>query len=179
MLGALEADLDGAPLDLGGPKQRAVLALLLTARGHVVAVDRIIDELWRGQPPPKATGALQAYVSKLRRALEPDRGPRAAAQVLVSTPPGYAVRLETDRVDAWHFEQLVREAEHLGDPQERLAGLRRALVLWRGPALAEFARERWAEAEAARLEELRLHARERLVDAAIRAGAPGDAAAEA
>ena len=76
LLGTLEADVDGRPVDLGGPRQRSVLALLLVARGEVVSVDRLIDDLWNGEPPPRAMGALQAYVSNLRRALEPHRAPR-------------------------------------------------------------------------------------------------------
>ena len=90
VLGGCDADLDGRPVDLGGPRQRAVLALLLTARGAVVPADRVSEDLWRGEPPPRAAGALQAYVSHLRKALEPDRPPRAPATVLVSAAPGYA-----------------------------------------------------------------------------------------
>ena len=91
--GRSQAEVGGRPVDLGGPRQRGVLALLLVARGDVVSVDRLIDDLWRGEPPPRATGALQAYVSNLRRALEPDRAAAGAgASVLVSEPPGYAVR---------------------------------------------------------------------------------------
>jgi DNA-binding SARP family transcriptional activator len=94
LLGALEATVDGRPVDLGGPRQRAVFALLLVAGGDVVSVDRLIDDLWRGEPPPRATGALQAYVSNLRRALEPERAPRMPSSYLISAPPGYALRLD-------------------------------------------------------------------------------------
>lgn len=93
LLGPLGADVSGHPADLGGPRQRAVFGLLLVARGEVVSVDRLIDDLWRGEPPPRAIGALQAYISTLRRALEPSRAPRTPAQILISAPPGYAVRL--------------------------------------------------------------------------------------
>ena len=72
--------------------------------------DRVSEDLWRGEPPPRAAGALQAYVSHLRKALEPDRPPRAPATVLVSAAPGYALRLPEEQVDAWHFEALVRAA---------------------------------------------------------------------
>jgi len=75
-------------VDLGGPRQRSVLALLLIARGSIVPADRVVDDLWRGEPPPRAMGALQVYVSNLRRALEPRRAPRTPARVLVSRPPG-------------------------------------------------------------------------------------------
>src|SRR5262245_47649373 len=108
VLGPLEARLYGLPVDLGGPRQRAVLALLLVARGAVVSIDRLADDLWHGEAPPRAIAALQVYVSHLRRALEPDREPRAPATVLVTAPPGYALRLPAESVDAWRFEDLVR-----------------------------------------------------------------------
>ena len=154
--------------------------MLLIARGAVVSVDRLIDDLWHGEPPPRATGGLQVYVSNLRRTLEPDRAPRTPATVLVSAPPGYAVRIDESAVDAWRFEQLVRSATEL-DAASAAVALERALGLWRGDALAEFAAEPWAAPEAARLDELRLVARERLVDAWVRSGRTAEAvpAAEA
>src|SRR6185312_14972065 len=100
----------GTAADLGGPRQRAVLALLLSTRGEVVSVDRLIEDLWRGEAPPRAIASLQAYVSNLRRVLEPEREPRAPARLLVSAPPGYAVRLPADAVDAWRFEALLDRA---------------------------------------------------------------------
>jgi DNA-binding SARP family transcriptional activator/tetratricopeptide (TPR) repeat protein len=181
LLGPLEADVAAQAADLGGPRQRAVLAMLLIARGAVVSVDRLIEDLWRGEPPPRATGSLQVYVSNLRRALEPQRAPRTPARVLVSAPPGYAIRLDETAVDAWHFEQLVRMAAEALDAATSLTALERALELWRGEALAEFAVEPWAAPEAARLDELRFVARERLVDARVRVGQVSEAvmAAEA
>ncbi len=178
-LGALDAVLeangtDEAP-DLGGPRQRSVLALLLVARGQVVSVDRLVEDLWNGEPPPKALGALQAYVSHLRRALEPQRAPRTPAAVLVSEPPGYALRLPVEAVDAWCFESLVRQANETSDPHRTRELLDQALDLWRGPAYAEFATESWAVAEAARLDGLRILARERWCEAVLRAGAATDA----
>jgi DNA-binding SARP family transcriptional activator len=100
VLGPLAAEVDGLPVDLGGPMQRAVLALLLVGRGQVVSVDRMIDQLWHGEAPPRAIASLQAYVSNLRRLLEPGRSRRSPGRVLVSTSPGYAVRLPPDAVDA-------------------------------------------------------------------------------
>ena len=169
LLGALEATVDGRPVDLGGPRQRAVFALLLVAGGEVVSVDRLIDDLWRGEPPPRATGALQAYVSNLRRALEPERAPRMPSSYLISAPPGYALRLDDApgaAVDARQFEQFVRAATEQS-PETAVDTLEHALGLWRGEALAEFAEQSWAAPEAARLAELRVVARERLVDARI------------
>jgi DNA-binding SARP family transcriptional activator len=178
LLGTLEADVAGAAADLGGPRQRAVLAMLLIARGAVVSVDRLIDDLWNGEPPPRATGGLQVYVSNLRRTLEPTRAPRTPARHLVSAPPGYAIRLHESAVDTWRFEQLVRSAAD-SDVMTALTSLETALDLWRGDALAEFAAEPWAAPEAARLNETRLVARERLVDARIRAGRSAEAVVEA
>ncbi|MDV9178707.1 winged helix-turn-helix domain-containing protein, partial [Streptomyces sp. W16] len=92
VLGSLGADDEGRPVGLGAPRQRAVLALLIAARGTVVPVDRIADALWRGAPPNRATVSLHTYVSHLRRSLEPGRPPRTPATVLVTSPPGYALR---------------------------------------------------------------------------------------
>src|SRR5690349_5462067 len=182
VLGPFEVEVDGGgAVDLGGPRQRAVLALLLSARGEVVSVDRMIDDLWRGEAPPRAIASLQAYVSNLRRLLEPGRERRAAARLLVSAPPGYAIRLPDEAVDAWRFERLLADARAAlptaPDRARRL--LHEALQLWRGEAYAEFAAEDWAQPEAARLEELRLAARELLLDATLRTGGAAEAVAEA
>ncbi|MFC0038067.1 BTAD domain-containing putative transcriptional regulator [Actinomadura rayongensis] len=176
VLGTFEAAVGGVPVPLGGPRQRAVLALLVAARGAVVPVDRLVDDLWHGEPPAKALASLQAYVSNLRRLLEPDRPPRAPARVLVSAPPGYALRLPDDAVDAWRFASLIRAAPNAEDPRPLLD---EALSLWRGPAFAEAADEPWAAPEAARLADLRATARELRVAAALRAGDTTDAVAEA
>jgi len=161
VLGPLEAEVEGARADLGGPLQRAVLALLLMERGRVVSVDRMIDQLWRGEPPPRAIASLQAYVSNLRRVLEPGRARRAQARILISAPPGYALRLPDEAVDAWRFESLLAAArkDAAGQPERARHDLGLAMALWRGPAYAEFADEEWAAAEVARLTEQHLAAR--------------------
>lgn len=183
VLGSLDATLDGqehaGPVDLGGRRQRSVLALLLVARGDVVSVDRLIDDLWRGEPPPRAMGALQAYVSHLRRGLEPERAPRTPAAVLISQPPGYALRLPVDAVDAWQFEEQLRRASQAASPESSRALLEPALRLWRGEAYAEFTDEPWVAAESARLAGLRLVARERLCAAMLGSGAAAEAAGAA
>jgi DNA-binding SARP family transcriptional activator len=183
VLGPLEAEVGGARADLGGPLQRAVLALLLMEHGRVVSVDRMIEQLWRGEPPPRAIASLQAYVSNLRRILEPGRPRRAPAQVLVSAPPGYALRLQEEAVDAWRFESLLATARKSArvQPEQARHQLEEALALWRGPAYAEFADEQWAVAEAARLTEQHLAAQEAWADIALRTGAAAEAvpAAEA
>ncbi len=173
VLGSLTAhDNTGTRLDLGGPRQRAVLAVLAIAHGRVVATDRIIDDLWRGEPSPKAMGSLQAYVSHLRRALEPDRPPRSPATVLVSAPPGYALHLPDGAVDAWAFEALVRDAmdRRDGDPAAAATLLGRALALWRGDAYAGFLDEGWAAPESARLAGLQAVAVEARAEALLALG---------
>src|SRR6478735_4827044 len=115
----------GEPVELGGPRQRAVLARLLAAGGQVVPAERIVDDLWQGEPPPRALGALQAYVSHLRRAIEPDRAPRAPARVLVSAAPGYALLAPDGTVDADAFADDLRAAESAARPEDALAALDR------------------------------------------------------
>ncbi len=171
VLGPVEADVDGSLVPLGGPRQRAVLARLVSARGEVVSVDRLIDDLWGGEPPAQAVTSLQAYVSNLRRLLEPGRAPRAPARILVSAAPGYAMALPSDAVDAWRFERLLSQARQAATaPATARALLRDGLSLWRGAAFAEVADEPWAEADVARLDELRRQAEEALVTVTLRAG---------
>ena len=181
VLGPIEVDVAGRPVDPGGPRQRAVLALLLVGRGEVVPVDRMIEQLWRGEPPPRAIASLQAYVSNLRRLLEPHRPQRAPATLLVSRAPGYALRLPADAVDAWRFEDLLDRARRVADaaPEKALDLLGEGRALWQGPAYAEVADEQWAAPEAARLAELRLAARELAVELTVRVGRAATAVPEA
>ncbi|MFE2876437.1 BTAD domain-containing putative transcriptional regulator [Streptomyces roseus] len=175
VLGPLEAETEGMPVPLGAPRQRAVLAGLLAARGAVVSVDRLAEDLWRGTPPAKATASLQAYVSNLRRLLEPERPPRAPAGVLVTCAPGYALRLPDEAVDAWHFEARLEQARRAAAPRSREL-LAEALSWWRGPAFQEHVDEEWAAPEAARLTALLADARELAVAADLRSGPPAEAA---
>lgn len=170
VLGQMTALRDGRPVDLGGPRQRAVLGLLVLARGDVVPADRLIDALWGDQTPPSATSALQAYVSHLRRRLEPDRGPRDRHSVIARQGPGYALRVEDDAVDAWEFERLLLRAGTAESAAEAQRLLERALALWRGPAFADHIGEPWADAECARLTGLREVAREQLLEARLGSG---------
>ncbi|MEE6261112.1 BTAD domain-containing putative transcriptional regulator [Plantactinospora sonchi] len=182
VLGPFELELHrGEPVDLGGPRQRAVLALLLSARGEVVSVDRMIDDLWRGEAPPRAIASLQAYISNLRRLLEPERERRAPARLLVTAPPGYALRVPTDAVDAWRFEKLLAEARSVSDTEPVRAGrlLRTGLELWRGSPYAELTGEPWVQPEVTRLEELRIVARELLLEVTLRTGSAAEAVPEA
>lgn len=141
---------------LKGPRHRAVLARLLIARGRVVPLSVLIDDLW-DDPPEDPVGAIRTFVSALRRGLEPDRRPRTPAQILVTVGTGYALRAEAETVDAERFEKAVRSSQN--QPADRtLSTLAEALGWWRGPAYADFADEPWIRGERARLTELRLHA---------------------
>jgi DNA-binding SARP family transcriptional activator/tetratricopeptide (TPR) repeat protein len=178
VLGPLEADVDGVPADLGGPRQRCVLARLIAGHGRVVSADRLIEDLYADGAPPRALAAVHAYVSHLRRALEPDRATRGPAQILVTAPPGYALRLGADAVDGWSFEEDVHQAAVLDDPAATHARLSTALARWRGPAFGEFSGLPWADLEAARLDELRLSATEARAQAALRLGRAAQTVAE-
>ncbi|MFG3248729.1 BTAD domain-containing putative transcriptional regulator [Streptomyces sp. NPDC048187] len=173
VLGAVTARRDGRVLALKGPRHRAVLARLVLARRQVVPVARLVADLW-GEPPPRATGAVRTFVGDLRRALEPDRPPRAPARLLVTEGPGYALRAAPDTVDAWRFEAAVAEADRLPAAQAP-DRLRAALEEWRGPAYAEFGTEDWARGERARLTELRLRAVERRAELLVELGRAAEA----
>ncbi|MFW6090648.1 MAG: BTAD domain-containing putative transcriptional regulator [Actinomycetota bacterium] len=155
VLGPLELSRDGTPVRLSSRMQRRFLAMLLIHAGDPVSADRMIDVLWDGEPPPSAWGGLQAYVSRLRRAL-------ADGGEIVSDEHGYRLRVPDERIDARRFERLTAAARaHLPEkPAEAASRLSDALALWRGPAYVEFAEEDFARAEAVRLDELRLTATE-------------------
>ncbi|MEV6216440.1 BTAD domain-containing putative transcriptional regulator [Nocardia sp. NPDC051833] len=172
----MRVDVGDRPADLGGPRQRALLARLVLAGGEVVSTDRLIDDLWAGDPPPKALGALQAHISYLRRALEPDRPPRAPATVLISEAPGYALRLDRSVVDAWQFERLLADSDRV-DPARRYGVLGDALSCWHGEPYAAFATAHWVLPEAARLHELHRVAVERRAETALALGHPDEALA--
>jgi DNA-binding SARP family transcriptional activator len=163
---------DGEPVDLKGPRHRAVLARLIVARGRVVPANALVDDLWV-DPPTGALSALRTFVAALRRAIEPERAPREPARLLVTEGPGYALR--TEAVDAWRFEAAVQASL---PPGELLPELLAGLALWRGPAYAEFADEGWALAERSRLNELRLRAVERVGEARLALGLAAEAVPE-
>ena len=141
VLGPLEVTgPDGTPVDVGGAKPRALLTLLLADPGRVVGIDRIVSTLWGDDPPPTVTGTLQAYVSHLRKVLEPERGPREAPSVLITRPPGYLLRVDSADLDLLRFTELVEDGDRAvsaGDPAGGIALLDEALALWRGEPLAE------------------------------------------
>ncbi len=174
VLGPFEVLLNGQPLDLGPRKQRAVLAALTIEANRVVSLDRLIDELWGEEPPAQAIGTLQAYVSNLRRVLEPGRTPRDPPKVLVTQNPGYVLRVPQGSLDSAQFEAAAAEGRRLlaeSSPAAARGRLDEALHLWRGSALADFAFESFAQAEAARLDELRLVAQEDRFQADLDLGA--------
>ncbi len=189
VLGPVGARLDGAEVDLGTPKQRALVSALALGHGHPVSVDSLVDQLWGDDPPPGVTGTLQAYVSGLRRSLEPRRERRTPATVLVTVAPGYALRLPPDATDAGRFDHDVAHAHQvlsvpLLGPSPRTAEevraaaarLDDALALWRGTAYAELGDSPGAVAERAHLDELRMIA---LEDRAVARLALGDHATTA
>lgn len=169
ILGPLEAVGQDGPVALPRGRGRSLLALLTLRAGQVVATDRLVDELWGGCPPPTATTALHGLVSDLRRRLEPDRAGQRLPGVLQTRPPGYLLAIDPGQVDANRFRQLVDLARGLSPP-ERAERLRTALGLWRGPALAEFTYEPFAQAAITALSDLRLTALEERVEADLSCG---------
>ncbi len=162
LLGPLEVVSEHDQLiALGGVKQRSVLATLLLQANEVVSTDRLIDQLWGAAPPNTAAKSIHVYVSRLRKALGEGR--------LVTHGHGYLIRAEPEELDLARFEQLADEARR-GAPDSAAGKLREALALWRGPALADLAYERFAQVEIARLEEMRLAVLEQRIDADLAAG---------
>ena len=104
ILGPLEVSRSGRAVPLGGPRQRAVLALLLLEANRVVSMDRLAEDLWAGHPPEGWVTTVQIYVSHLRQALEPDRARGAAGEVLVTRGRGYLLRVDGGRLDAARFQ---------------------------------------------------------------------------
>jgi predicted ATPase/DNA-binding SARP family transcriptional activator len=166
LLGPLVVTRDGRQLEFAGTRSKSLLALLALEPGRVVAVDRLVDEIWGAHPPVEPVNALQAQVSRLRRALSPDN-------VVASRPPGYLLAVEPEQVDAVRFERLISEghaAAGSGLTERAAQVFRAALALWRGAALADFPEVPAARAAAARLEELRLNALEERIEADLASG---------
>jgi DNA-binding SARP family transcriptional activator len=162
VLGPLEVLVEGRALELKRRKQRSLLALLLLNTGEVVSTDKLIEELWAGEPPKAAVGSLQNLVSALRKQL--------GGETVETQAPGYRLAVDSDRVDLHRFERLVATAGETEDARRRTDLLREALALWRGPALADLAFEQFAQIPIARLEERRTAAREDLIAAELDLG---------
>jgi DNA-binding SARP family transcriptional activator len=169
VLGPVEARLDGEPLPLGGPKPRALVAMLLLDANDVVSRDQLIQGLWAEQPPASAEHSLDDYVSRLRRVLGAGRLERRS--------PGYLLRVESGELDLDRFERALADGRaHLiaDDPAAAVAAFDEALGLWRGSALADLVEEPFAAAEAGRLEERRLLCGEERIDALLALGGGPD-----
>jgi DNA-binding SARP family transcriptional activator len=169
ILGPLEVVEEGEPVALSGRRQRALIAALLLQAGRVVSTDRLLHDLWGEKPPRTAATSLHNLVSQLRKQLGPE--------TLTTRPPGYVLQVGPDQIDAQRFESALTTARTAA-PDERVRLLKRALGLWRGPPLADFTFEQFAQAEIRRLEELRLVAVEERIDADLQLGRQGDVVGE-
>lgn len=172
LLGPLEVRFNGRAVDLGPPKQRALLAILLQHAGEVVSTERLIELVWGDDPPRTAVLSIQIYVSGLRRALEPV----GADAALVTRPPGYLMHADRDSIDVLRFRRLVAAGSNAaaGDPERGAALLREALELWRGAPLSDFVYAEFASDSVRELEELRLDAVEQLAAADLARGRAQD-----
>ena len=165
ILGPLAARVDGRELPLGGPRQRALLALLLVRANELVRTVRIVEELWpAGAAPATAVKTVQVYVSQLRKAL--------GEEAIETHGAGYLLPLTADELDAARFERLVgrSRAALAHDPAGAAGSARAALALWRGSPLPDAADLGFAQGEIQRLEELRLVAVEQLLEAELALG---------
>ena len=175
ILGPLEVIDEGATVRITGPRERALLTALLLRPGEAVSTDRLIDLLWGDDAPGNAPNALQAVVTRMRKALGPQ-----GRELLVTRTPGYALAVGHDQVDAARFERLITQARDLLQYDAAAASdlLGQALGFWRGPALQELAGQPLAQQEIARLEELRLAAVESRIDAELALGRHGEVIGE-
>ena len=177
LLGLIEADLNGRALDVGGPKQRALLAILLLSANVPVSRDVLVDRLWGEHPPAGAQHTLEVYVSRLRKTLEPTAG----GPVVLARPGAYMLRAPEERIDIRRFERLAaqgRRALEDNAPDRAAADLREALALWRGAPLSDVSQERFALGEIARLEEMRAGVIEDRIEADLALGRHGDLVGE-
>ncbi|MEU7830283.1 MULTISPECIES: BTAD domain-containing putative transcriptional regulator [unclassified Nonomuraea] len=172
VLGPLAVWTDqGEPVTIPGLKVRALLADLLVDEGRPVSTDRLVDDLWAGEPPAKSAGALQVRVSQLRRALE--EAEPGGKNLIISRAPGYLLKAAEGTVDAARFADLLARAETAESPRTRAELLSDALALWRGPAFADFADEEYTRSAILRLEEQRLSALEQQAEARLELGEHG------
>src|SRR5438270_3274689 len=178
VLGPVTVERDGAPVDLGGPQRRLVLALLLAHANTTVSVDVLVDALWGETPPPSFRVQLQGLVSDLRRRLAPGRG--RGAPPIVTRPPGYLLEVPEERLDLAQFRAEVAAAAQAragGEHATAVRLLRAALDRWRGPAFCDIA-SRALEHRAAAVDELRVAALAECVDAQLADGRVAELGAE-
>ncbi len=173
ILGPFQLEDGGRQITVGGVRQRAVLAGLVLNANEVIPSEQLLVELWGEDAPLSAANALQAAISRLRRLLASGR--------LTTTARGYMLRLFPAELDAAQFEQLIfegRDALAAGVAAEAVQLLDQAMTLWRGPPLTDFRYEPFAQAEIARLEELRLACLEERNEANLALGSAGALTAE-
>ncbi|QKW33033.1 winged helix-turn-helix domain-containing protein [Actinomadura sp. NAK00032] len=165
---------DGTPVHVPEAKVRTLLAVLLTDPGRPVSADRLIDALWGDAPPRNPSGTLQARISQLRKVL--DGAEPGARRLIALRPPGYALDVAPDAVDASRFAAL--HAHPATDTLARKRRLGDALALWRGPAYADFADAEFARTSITALEEARLAALEAYAETRLELGEHAAVAAE-
>jgi DNA-binding SARP family transcriptional activator len=173
VLGPLEVRVRDRPLDLGGPRLRALLALLIAGAGRVTGVAAAAEALWDVDAPPDAHRTVRTYVSRLRRSLSPAATALGVEELIATHPAGYVLHLPPDVLDAQRFERLVaagRDALASGEPAVAVEQLTAALSLWHGDAYAEFTEIPALRSAAARLHDLRLAATEDRIDAELATG---------
>ncbi|WP_344891148.1 AfsR/SARP family transcriptional regulator, partial [Nonomuraea antimicrobica] len=169
VLGPLEVRTDdGAPVKVPEAKVRLLLADLLSHDGRSVPVERLVEDLWGAGPPRDPAGVLRTKVAQLRRALE--HAEPGGRDLVVWQPPGYALRVEAEAVDARRFGVLTGRARGVADPSARAALLADALALWRGEAYADFAGELFLQGTVTRLAEQRLAAMEEHAEVELELG---------
>jgi predicted ATPase/DNA-binding SARP family transcriptional activator len=164
LLGHVGIRRSGSTVTLGGTKQRLLLAILGAERGRVVSSDRLCEALWGNDQPATAIPTLQSHVSRLRTSLAPDVR-------IDAVPTGYSLVAAADVVDIDRFVAALDALDGCSDPSVVRDHLANALACWTGPAFGEFADHEWLRARGANLDELRLAATERWVDARAAVGA--------
>ncbi len=179
LLGPLEVSRAGKAIDLGGPKQRAVLAVLLIEAGRVVSTDRLVHALWGNEPPPSAIGSLQVYISNLRRTLREDE---VTASPIARRTPGYLIDVDPDDLDTTVFTALSDKAQRAVDENDwpaAVASAHQALAVWRGPLLVEHSDEDWVRFAAVGFDERYAACRQNLVAGLLGTGQVNPALARA
>ena len=185
-LGALiVTDGDGEKIAIGGPRQRRLMAALLIDRNSVVSVDRLTESVFAGDATAAAATTLRSYVARLRRVVdhngENGEVDPEGRSILLTVSPGYMLKVPDESFDVGRFERMLatgRAAVDRDDAVTAASELRAALAMWHGEPYAEFADEDWVRVEAQRLQELRLVAYERLVDAELACGRTAETVSE-
>ncbi len=172
ILGPLVVEVGGESREPSAPRQRALLTLFLLSPGEPISADRILDRLWGENLPSGGVKTVGFHISKLRDALDPDRERGSEGRLLRTTPAGYVLDAHPETIDAEHFDRLLDESRAVlpNDPGKAAALARDALGLWRGPVLAEFAADEFAQEAIRRLEERRLVAVETRIEADLALG---------